>query len=309
DVEAILARKAVGDPAERGHDRAQAALVHIDGATPGDAARIDAERVAPVDVVVDQRREQIVGRADGMDIAGEMQIDVLHRHDLRIAAAGGAALDPEAGAERGLAKAQHRLLADMVERVGEADRGRGLALARRRRGDRRNQDQLAVGAVLERFYELHRHLGLVVAVRLEVLRRDAGLFARDVHDWPHLGRLRDLDVGSRIEVLRGSDRGLGGGGLGRSHTSLVAGLSLAVAANSPAATLGPSWVFTRRTLMRPSAQTTVKPSVETSAISPILPAMPLGSRAGKGLASNTCSGLPSSVVHAPGAGLQPRMRL
>src|SRR5262249_55692148 len=146
-------------------------------------------------------------------------------------------------------------------------------------------------------------------VRLEVLRRDAELFARDVHDRPHLGGLRDLDVGFRIGVLRGGDRGFGGGGLGRSHTSLVAGLSLAGAADSPAATLGPSWVFPRRALLRPPAQTAVKPSVPPSAISPILPPMPLGSRAGKGFASNTCSGWPSSVVHAPGAGLQPRMRL
>src|SRR5258708_13609360 len=197
----------------------------------------------------------------------------------------------------------------MVERVWEADVGGGLARARRRRGDRRNQDELAVRTVLERLDELHRDVGLVVTVGLEVLGSAAEVCARDIGDQPVLGGLGDLDVGSRIGVLRGGDRGLGGGGLGRSHTSLVAGLSLAVAANSPAAPLGPSWVFTRRTLMRPSAQTTVKPSAETSATSPILPAMPLGSRAGKGLASNTCSGLSSSVVHAPGAGLHPRIRL
>ena len=62
------------------------------------------------------------------------------------------------------------------------------------------------------------------------------------------------------------------------------------------------------TLMRPSAQTTVKPSASTATISPILPPMPLGSLAGSGLASNICSVLPSSVVQAPGAGLQPRIR-
>src|SRR6266436_3677291 len=95
------------------------------------------------------RRQEMVGRPDGMQIAGEMQIDVLHRHDLSVAAARGPALDAEAGPKRGLAQAQHRLFAEMVERVGEADRGRGLTLARRRRGDRGNQDQLAVGTVLE----------------------------------------------------------------------------------------------------------------------------------------------------------------
>ena len=56
-------------------------------------------------MIVDQRRQQVVGGGDGVEIAGEMEIDVLHRHDLGIAAAGRAALDAEAGPERGLAQA------------------------------------------------------------------------------------------------------------------------------------------------------------------------------------------------------------
>src|SRR5258708_35223698 len=167
----------------------------------------------------------------------------------------------------------------MVERVREADRGRGLALARRRRGDRRNQDELAVRTVLERLDELHRDLGLVVTVGLEVLGSDAELFARDIDDQPLLGGLGDLDVGSRIGVLRGGDRGLGGGGLGRSHTSLVAGLSVAVAANSPAATLEAAGVCTRGTLLRPAAEPTAEAAAGTSATSPTLPAMAVESRA------------------------------
>ena len=35
--------------------------------------------------------------------------------------------------------------------------------------------------------------------------------------------------------------------------------------------------------------------------------MPFGVWAGTGFASKICSVLPSSVVHAPGAGLQPRI--
>ena len=109
------------------------------------AAGVDAERVAPVDVVVDHRREQIVRAGDGVEIAGEMEVDVLHRHDLRIAAAGRAALHAEARAERRLAQADAcALLADAVQPVAEADRGRGLALAGRRRVDRGDEDQLAV---------------------------------------------------------------------------------------------------------------------------------------------------------------------
>jgi hypothetical protein len=39
-----------------------------------------------------------------VEVAGEVQVDVLHRHDLRIAAAGRAALHAEARAERGFAQ-------------------------------------------------------------------------------------------------------------------------------------------------------------------------------------------------------------
>src|SRR5262249_60579595 len=124
-----------------------------------------------------------------------------------------------------------------------------------------------------------------------------------------LGRLRDLDVGARVEVLRGGYRSLGGGGLGRRHANLVPMVSLALAANSPAASLGPSAVFTRKTLMRPSAHTTVKPSPDTSTISPIFPPIPFASRAGSRFHSDTYSALSSRVVHSPCAGLQPRMRL
>ena len=245
-----------------------------------------------------------------MEIAGEMQIDVLHRHHLRIAAAGGAALHAERGPERRLAQAQHRLLADVIERVGEADRGGGLALAGRRRRDRRHQDQLAVRLALQRLDVIHRHLGLVVAIGVEIFRRDAELFLGDVDDRPLLGGLRNFDVGFRILMLRGG-HGMfpfNASAVSRRFRVLIAGnqvnrapaASLAVATNSPASIFLPPAGCTRVTLKRPSAQTTVKPSLSTATISPSLPAMPLGSLAGSGLASKIFSVLPSSV--APGAG-------
>ena len=113
DVEAVLARVAVGGAAQRDRDLAQRAVVHVDHALPGDAAHVEAELVAVVDVVVDHRGEEIVGERDRVEVAGEMQVDVFHRHDLRVAAARRAALHAEHGPERGLAQADHRLLADM----------------------------------------------------------------------------------------------------------------------------------------------------------------------------------------------------
>src|SRR6516165_606727 len=91
----------------------------------------------------------------------------------------------------------------MVERVGEPDRGRGLALARRRRRDGAHQNELAVRLVLQRLDEIHRHLGLVVAVGFETFRRNAKPLTRDVDDRPFLGGLRNFNIGFWRLVLRG----------------------------------------------------------------------------------------------------------
>src|SRR5258707_4371329 len=47
-----------------------------------------------------------------------------------------------------ISQAKHRLLSDVVERVREPDRGRGLAFARGRRRDRGDEDELPVRTAL-----------------------------------------------------------------------------------------------------------------------------------------------------------------
>ena len=64
---------------------------------------VEAQLVALVQVVVDHRGEQVVRRRDGVEVAGEVQVELLHRQDLAVAAAGGAALDAERRAHRRLA--------------------------------------------------------------------------------------------------------------------------------------------------------------------------------------------------------------
>ena len=63
-------------------------------------------------LVVDERRREVVRRADGVDVAGQVEVEVLHRDDLAVAAARGAALDPEDRSEARLADATDALLAD-----------------------------------------------------------------------------------------------------------------------------------------------------------------------------------------------------
>ena len=114
---------------------AQGAVVDVDDARPADGVRVDAQVVAVVQVVVEEGGDQVVRRGDRVDVAGEVEVEVLHGHDLAVAAAGRAALDAEDRPERRLADGRRGAHADPVERLGEADRRRRLALAERRRRD------------------------------------------------------------------------------------------------------------------------------------------------------------------------------
>ena len=192
DVEAVLARHAVGDAAETVYDLPKLTVVHIDNALPHDAARVDAERVALLDMVVEHGRAQVVRRADGVEVAGEVQVDVLHGDDLRVAAARGAALDAEDGAEGRLAQAEHGLLAHGVERVGEADRGGRLALAGRRRIDGRDEHELAAAGLVGKGVDIDLRLGLAVVLEHVLGKAHLG---GDLRDGEHLRFLGDFDIG------------------------------------------------------------------------------------------------------------------
>ena len=177
NVEPILAHKTVGGPAEPDHDFAQRAIVHVQHALVADESRIDIQRIAVMNVIVEHRGEQIVRRAYCVKVTGEMEVDVLHRHHLRIATPGRAAFAPKTGPERGFAQAHDGRFAKTVHGVAQAHRGRRLAFAGWCRTDRRHQDQLAVGTVFQAPNEIERQLGLVMSVGHQMLSRDAILLA------------------------------------------------------------------------------------------------------------------------------------
>ena len=118
-------------------------LVYVQHPGPGHAPRIDAQLATVVDVIVDDRREQVVGCGDGVEIAGEVQIDSVRWNQLSASAAGASALDAKTGAEGGFAKGHARVLAELAKAIRQADAGGGLAFARFGGGDGRNQDEFA----------------------------------------------------------------------------------------------------------------------------------------------------------------------
>ena len=97
-----------------------------------------------------RRGQQIVRGGDGVDIAGQMEIELLHRNDLAVASAGRAALDAKGRALAGLANAGENSCREVrSQRLAQPHRGGGLALAERRGRDRGDDNVVAVGSVLE----------------------------------------------------------------------------------------------------------------------------------------------------------------
>ena len=192
DHEPVLARNAVHLAAQADDRVSELAGVHVEGSGPRDARRVDAVRVAEVQRRVERRRQQVVRGGDRVEVAVEMEVDVLHRDDLRVPAAGAAALDPEHRSHRGFAKAEHDVLADPAHPLRERDRGGRLALARLRRRDGGRDDQLAVRPVREPVQDGQVDLRAVATERFEHVGRDPGR-SGDLRDGPELRFLRDLE--------------------------------------------------------------------------------------------------------------------
>ena len=76
------------------HDVAERSVVDVQRPRPGDEAGPDLE-LPMKNGGIDDGGQQVVRRLDGVDVAGEMQVDLLHGNDLGQPASGAAAFDAE----------------------------------------------------------------------------------------------------------------------------------------------------------------------------------------------------------------------
>ena len=134
---------------------AQGAVVEVDNAADFDAARVDAEFVAVLQVVVEYGCGEVVCQRDGVEVTGEVQVDVFHRQHLCVSAAGSTAFHAEDGAQGGFAQGKHGwvfaswdvpvfLLCQLVDAVGQADARGCFAFAGWGGAHGGDEDELAV---------------------------------------------------------------------------------------------------------------------------------------------------------------------
>ena len=150
-----------------------------------------------IDVLVDQRGEQVIGQRDGVGVAREMQFDVFHRHDLRETAAGRAAFHPEHRADQRLAQADDGVASDVVQGVAQVQHRCRLAFAGGRRRNRADADQLAGRLVVRRGDAAKRQSVLPVVIGRNLRVEDRVTLVRRFDDAAQRSGPCDLEVAAR----------------------------------------------------------------------------------------------------------------
>ena len=105
NVKTRLARYPHGGTAQPYNRLPQCPVVHIHHPLPHDSAGVEVEAVFFIlQVVVDQRRQQVVRLLNGSKVARKMQVDVLHGQYLAVTAPGSSAFDAKYRPQRGFAQ-------------------------------------------------------------------------------------------------------------------------------------------------------------------------------------------------------------
>ena len=196
DVEARLGRYAIDGTAQAGDDVAQATVVYVQDTLPLDFLQTETSMAILIKMVVEQCRNHVVRRGNGVEIAREVEVDVLHRQDLCVSASRSTALHTETRAERWFAKDRDRLLSDFVQTEGETDGDGSLTDARLGGRDGGNEDEVVLADALL-IDEMERDFGDVAAVVEDFIARDAEAFG-DVFDFLQRGFSGYVDISFHI---------------------------------------------------------------------------------------------------------------
>ena len=127
-----------------GDDAAQTSIVHIHDATPKNLLEFESLCLVLETVVVQEGSNHVVGLCDGMEIASEMEINLIHRQNLCVTATCSTTLHAEARTQRWFAKSYYSLLADLLHTQGETHGYGGLAITSLGRTDSGNEDEMMV---------------------------------------------------------------------------------------------------------------------------------------------------------------------
>ena len=172
DVKSRLAYNAIGFAAHTGYDVAQSAVVNVEHAVPQNLAQSETVVTVLVHVVVEQCSDSVVSRSDSVEVASEVQVNLVHRQHLGVATATRTALHSEYRTERRLTQSADSVLADVVQTESQTDSNGSLADTSLCRCNGCNEYEVAVLHTLL-VDKACRNLSHIVAVVFKFFCRDA----------------------------------------------------------------------------------------------------------------------------------------
>ena len=101
-----------------------------------------------MEVIVEERGRKVVRGANGVHVAGEVQVELFHRNHLAVAAARGAALNAKDRPKARLPNGDSGAVTNLVESLRETNGGGGLPLTERCWANRSDYNVLAACAAL-----------------------------------------------------------------------------------------------------------------------------------------------------------------
>ena len=143
DIEACLCLDAVLI-ADTGDDAAETTVVYVHHAAPENLLQLESLCLVLETVVVQEGSNHVVGLCNGMEIASEMEINLIHRQNLGVTATCSTTLHAEARTQRWFAKSHYSLLANLLHTQGETHGYGGLAITSLGRTDSGNEDEMMV---------------------------------------------------------------------------------------------------------------------------------------------------------------------
>ncbi len=104
-MKAFFARHAVGLTAQPHHHRSKGPVVHVNDPFPKYVARVNTHAVAMMNMIIYQRREQVVSFFHGSKVTRKMQVDIFHGNDLCVATTAGPTFyTRNTGTQRGVSR-------------------------------------------------------------------------------------------------------------------------------------------------------------------------------------------------------------
>ena len=144
-------------------------------------------------MIIDEGREQIMARSNRMRIPCQMQIDVLHRHDLGAPSSRPAAFDAKDRSKRRLAQRHDSALAHSAKSHRQSYRGRRFPFTQRRRIDGSDENVSATRFLRQTVERRQTDFCFISSIEMKLAGRQSKSFG-DLLDGKGLIGARNVEV-------------------------------------------------------------------------------------------------------------------